>query len=96
MQQQSRDYAQTAIAALERMLDDKSTSHADLAKAVRCVVALRNCLIEEHRRGHDSPECLASVNSLLSLAFGAEYPLTGFHRNRIEMTRDRLVELYGR
>ncbi len=96
MEQQPREQAHIAIAALERILDDTSASHADLANAIRCVVALRNELIEERRCGRGSPDCLASVNSLLSLAFGAEFPLMGFHRDRIKTTRDRLVELYGR
>ncbi len=86
--------AEKAVMALDGMLNDDSKSHRDLAATIRCVVALRNSLIDERRAGRDAPECLAKVNSLLSLGFGAEFPLMGFHRDRIKATRDGIAELY--
>jgi hypothetical protein len=94
MSKDPRGCAEEAVTALDAVLTDRARSHADLAKAIRCVIALRNSLIEERRAGRDTPECLAEVNALISLAFGAEFPLVGFHRDRIRHTRDGIAGLY--
>ncbi len=88
-----RPYAQTAIARLSEMLETGDKTHADLARAIRCVIVLRNRLIDERRAGRDVDPTLTTVNSLLSLGHGAEFPLMGFHRDRIEKMRDGISGL---
>ncbi len=80
----TRPYCETAVTALKQMLEEDRRSHADLARAIRCVITVRNRLIEDRRSGLDVDHELNQVNSLLSLGHGAEFPLVGFHRDRIE------------
>src|SRR3546814_15866181 len=85
MDTQSRRYAETAIAALDEVIAaGPQVAHEDVASAVRCVAALRNHMLAEVRNGGVSRTGLNRANALLSLAFGAQAPLIGFHPNRIQ------------
>jgi hypothetical protein len=92
---EARVDANTALQRLDELLAEKARSHADLARALRCVIAVRNRLIEQARAGAAARADLQQVNSLLSLSFGAEFPLMGFHRERIEKVRDGLRKMLG-
>lgn len=62
--------------------------HQDIADAVRCVIDLRNHVIALKREGKLNQAQVDQANSLVSLAYGAEHPLIGFHLHRLEQTRD--------
>lgn len=71
-------------------------THEKLADAVRCIIHLRDALIEQHRTGTSTKrddDRLSSVNSLLSLASSAEFPLVGVRWERIVALRDALRDL---
>ncbi len=73
--------------------NSKDIAFAEIAEAVRCIVAWRNAMIEAYRAGGAGREALDRANALVSLAHGAEYPLVGFHRDRIEQARDEIARL---
>ncbi|WP_366552705.1 hypothetical protein [Aquibaculum sediminis] len=87
--------AAAALEAVEALLQehDPEEAYDRIAEAVRCVIRLRDQLIAEERRGGSDSECLAQVNSLLSLAASAEYPLVGLRWERVCMVRDELRQL---
>jgi hypothetical protein len=90
MQSRARD----AIARFDHILDrELEVAHADIQAAVNAVVAFRNRAIQKHREGAVSDECLDRANALVSLAYGAEFPLSGLHRRRFERTRDGMRAL---
>lgn len=94
MDQQSRNYAETAIAALDEVIaSGPQVAHEDVASAVQCVAAMRNHMLAEARNGGVSRACLDQANALLSLAYGAQAPLMGLHLHRIGQTRDGLAAL---
>lgn len=93
---QLRQDAESAI----RHLDDviamgPRAPHRDISEAVQKVVQLRNRAIDQARTGGVPHACVDRANSLLSLAYGAEFPLIGFHQHRLEQTRDGIKALLG-
>ncbi|WP_152527961.1 hypothetical protein [Lutibaculum baratangense] len=93
--EEAREKGRIARERLDDVLakDGREISHAELAGAVRCIVAYRDGLIAARRAGRCTREELDRVNALLSLAHGAEYPLIGFHRHRIEQARDEIARM---
>jgi hypothetical protein len=92
MQQHVHDAVARIGHVLERGAD---VEHAEVQAAVNAVVAFRNRAIERHRARATSADLLDRANALLSLAYGAEFPLSGLHRRRFEQTRagmQRLLE----
>lgn len=91
------DIAACARAAVEAYtpLAERSSpiTHERLAGAVRCVIRLRDALIDGRRRGLDVEERLRRVNSILSLAVSAEFPIVGVRHERIVATRESLSRL---
>lgn len=86
--------ASDAIAAIDAVLRDGSgVEHATIQKGSVAVVALRNAAIAEFRNGTLDRGFLDRTNSLASLAYGAEFPLSGLHLRRMEQTRDGLSAL---
>src|SRR3546814_19526436 len=82
-------YEDTSMAALDDgIAAGPQVAHEDVASAVRCVAALRNHMLAEVRNGGVSRTGLNRANALLSLAYGAQAPLIGFHLNRNKHTRD--------
>ena len=94
MDAKSRRYAEKAIAALDEVIAaGPQVAHEDVASAVRCLAAMRNHMLAEVRNGGVSRTCLGRANALLSLVYGAQAPLIGFHLNRIKQTRRGLAAL---
>ena len=84
--------SEAALAALDHALAERPDKvHGDLAAAVRCLVALRQALTEEARRGVGS--YLDRCNGILSMVIGGEYPLEGVRRERMKQARDHLALL---
>ncbi|PWC35961.1 hypothetical protein [Azospirillum sp. TSO35-2] len=62
-----------------------------MAEASRCLVKLRDGLIARKRSGDDGGAAtLEHVNTALSVTYGAEFPLVGVRRKRVETMRDQL------
>jgi hypothetical protein len=76
--------AADAYAPLAERRED--ITHDALAGAVRCVIRLRDALIAGRRRGLELDEILRRVNSMLSLAASAEFPIVGVRHERIVAT----------
>lgn len=82
-----------ALAALDRALGEQS-AYGDLVEASRCLVAPRNMLIAQRRRGEPDPDRrLDRLNAIMSLVVAAEYPLEGASRERIATARQELAAL---
>jgi hypothetical protein len=67
-----------------------------MVAAVRCLVRLRDALINERRAGKGTPgheERLRRVNAVLSMVVGGEYPLVGVRKERIKNARNEVEEL---
>jgi hypothetical protein len=83
-----------AIAAVDRALrEDVQLVYDDLAEAMRHIVRLRDGLIADARSGEPVGDRLTRVNAILSQIVGAEYPLEGVRRERIEKVREQLAVL---
>lgn len=94
MDGEARQAGTEALRRLDKVIDEGSdVGHEDVHAAVTCVVAFRNALIAGHRAGRVDHGRLDAANALVSLAYGAEFPLSGFHRHRFEQTRDGLKKL---
>ncbi len=87
----------SALTALDRVLEERPDKvHDELVDAVRCLVRLRDGLIERRRAGDASPELrdqLDRTNAVLSVAVGGEYPLVGVRWERVQKARDQLARL---
>ena len=87
------DRCRAAIAAIDRALDDRPDKvYGDLADVVRALVQLRDHLVATQGQGANI-ERLVRCNTVLSLVIGAEYPLGGVRRDRIQQARDQLTAL---
>jgi len=86
--------ARAAAHAYKGLVDrGEPLTHDRLAAAVRCVVGLRDALVEGRRRGLDVEEDLRRVNSILSLAVSAEFPIVGIRHERVAATFNSLSRL---
>jgi hypothetical protein len=86
------DRCRAAIAAIDRALEDRPDKvYHDLADVVRALVQLRDHLIAKQEGANI--ERLERCNAVLSLVIGAEYPLEGVRRDRIQQARDQLTSL---
>jgi hypothetical protein len=98
--QEARQAAEAALRRLDRILAERPREvHEDLSDAVRDIVALRDDLIRSLRSGQAGPgmrDRLDHANRLVSVAIGAEFPVTGLHWERIETTRGLLRKLLDR
>ncbi len=68
----------------------------DLDEAQLLIVELRDSLIERLRRDERNGElrnCLDRSNLALSMIIGLEYPLGGFHREKIKQAEKVVKEL---
>jgi len=94
MDAEARRCAEKAIAGLDAILETgAATPHEEVAETVRSVVAFRDRIIALTRQGAASPEMRDRANAAVSLAYGSENPVAGFHRHRLERTRHTLREL---
>lgn len=86
--------AEAAIRDVEVALGaGEAVTHAEIRVATQAIVALRDRCIERYRAGALDREVLERANALVSLSYGAEFPLSGLHRDRLEKTRDALRAL---
>jgi len=89
----SADHCRAAVAALDRALDDRPDQiYHDLAEVVRCLVQLRTELTGRRPEG-EPDDRLKRCNAILSMVIGAEYPLAGHRRDRLQKARDELASL---
>jgi hypothetical protein len=89
-----RRLGQTAIERLDALIAaDPPVPHDAVRDAVSCVVAFRNGAVRRHREGALDRHCLEGVNAALSLAYGTQFPLAGFHHHRLEQVRDAVRAL---
>jgi hypothetical protein len=92
-----QDVCRTALHALDRALEDRPDRvYDDMVAAVRCLVRLRDALVNERRAGKGTPEHeerLRRVNAVLSMVVGGEYPLVGVRKERIKKARDEVEAL---
>lgn len=96
MDAETRQAGQEAIRRLEAVIAaGPDVTHEAVHLAVTGVAAFRNRLIDDHRRGGADRACLDAANGLVSLGYGAEFPLTGFHLRRFQQARDGLKSLIG-
>ncbi len=94
MDAEMREHAAQAVARLGHVLErGADVRHPEIQDAVNAVVAFRNRAIAKHREGAVPDDCLDRANALVSLAYGAEFPLSGLHRKRFEQTRTGMREL---
>lgn len=89
-----RRHAQDAITRLKDAMDrGGDLSHEEMNHAISHVIALRNLMLDAHRRGNLSRDLLDRANAVTSLAYGTEFPLAGVHAHRIKQTCDALHDL---
>lgn len=79
------------LEALDHVLEHKPDHvHDEIARATRCIVRVRDRLIEARRTGRGQPaELLGQVNSLLSALVASEFPLAGVRWQRMKQARDQ-------
>lgn len=78
-------HARQAVDRLRRVLDrGPAATHGEIRSAVNAVVEFRNATLARNSGGEASDDCLDRANALVSLAYGAEFPLSGLHFRRIE------------
>lgn len=83
-----------ALGAIDAVLRaGPEADHAAIRAAADGVIAFRNEAILAHRDGELAREKLDAANALTSLAYGAEFPLSGLHLRRMQETRDGLQAL---
>jgi hypothetical protein len=89
-----RRLGQTAVERLDALIAaDHPVPHDAVRDAVSCVVAFRNGAVRRHRAGALDRRCLDGANAALSLAYGTQFPLAGFHPHRLEQVRDAVSVL---
>lgn len=79
------DKRELALEALEHALADRADNvYEDMVEASRCLVRLRDELIDRLRRGEAGAGArLTRVNAIVSMVTSAEYPLAGVRKARI-------------
>lgn len=88
--------ARAAIEALDAALAAGATvDHRRIRRATIGVTALRDCAIAEVRSGRLDASVRDKANALVSLAYGAEFPISGLHLRRLKQARDGVAELIG-
>ncbi len=86
--------ARLAIDRLQHVLDrGPEVTHQELQAATNAVISFRDRAIRKHREGAASEACLDRANALVSLAYGAEFPLSGLHFSRIALTCEGMSRL---
>jgi hypothetical protein len=94
MDEAMRQRGRQAGASLDALLEaGPSASHDMVRAAVDGIVGFRNLTIVKHREGLTDRRCLDAANALLSLAYGAEFPMSGFKAKRLAQTRDAMRAL---
>ncbi len=94
MDAQMEKEAREAIERLDHVIERHSdVDHAAIQAAAKAVIAFRNHAIQKRREGKVAEACLDGANALVSLVYGAEFPLSGLHRHRFEQAREGMRKL---
>jgi len=91
-----REELRAVLEQLQRMTPDQPADPVScMADSTRMLVAARNRVIDEQRRGHGAspPDLLQRLNGLASIMASIEYPLAGIHWKRLDTLRDALKRL---
>jgi hypothetical protein len=92
-----RQCCRDAVGKLDYLLRNHPAEIADeLSDAVRCVVSLRDSMIEHRHEAGATPEQdahLQKVNAVISAIIAGEVPLMGIRWKRIEGARDLLKQV---
>jgi hypothetical protein len=92
-----RQSCRDAVGKLDYLLRNHPAEIAEeLSDAVRCVVALRDSMIEHRHRAGATPAQdaqLQKVNAVISAIVAGEFPLMGVRWKRIEGARDLLKQV---
>lgn len=90
-----RQHCRSALDALDAVIEgDADRHHDELTRATRCLVHMRDHLVEEVRTGHPAMRArLDDVNSVLSVMASGQYPVVGIAKQRIQAARDHLERL---
>ncbi|MBV9521902.1 MAG: hypothetical protein JO010_03870 [Alphaproteobacteria bacterium] len=94
------DHGEAALGALDRCLAQGADKLGErIAEAVRRLVVLRDGLIARRRSGESTTferDRLDRTNAIISLVVGAEFPIQGLHRERVQGARDALAAMLGK
>jgi len=86
-----------ALETLDRMLDEKPEQyHEEVVAVLRCLVAIRNHLIEQRRKQGPLPdleEQLDHVNAVVSVMTSGSFPIVGLNHERLKHARDLMASL---
>jgi hypothetical protein len=89
-----RDHGLAAIRAIEAAIGaGPGARHEDVRQAVLPLVAFRDRAVALHVEGAVERDLLDRANALVSLAYGAQFPLAGMHLDRLEDAREHLQSL---
>jgi hypothetical protein len=88
----SRERLQQALAAVQRARGEPpAKGKASFGQAFQLVVTMRNELLRQPSSAHAPP--LQGLNPLLSLMSSVEFPLGGYHSERMDLIERELKEL---
>ena len=86
-----------ALDTLDQVLDEKPEQlHEEVSEVLRCLVALRDHLIDRRRRSIPSPELdeqLDKANAVLSVMTSGSFPVVGMKHDRLKKARDLMADL---
>ena len=85
-----------ALETLDRVLNEKPEQYHEEAMGVlRCLVAIRDHLIEQRRRSEPSSteldERLDHVNAVVSVMTSGSFPVVGLNHERLRHARDLMA-----
>jgi hypothetical protein len=84
-----------ALETLDRVLNEKPEQYHEEAMGVlRCLVAIRDHLIEQRRRSEPSTgldERLDHVNAVVSVMASGSFPVVGLNHERLKHARDLMA-----
>ena len=88
----SRERLQQALAAVQRARGEPpAKGKASIGQAFQLVVTVRNELLRQPSSAHAPP--LQGLNPLLSLMSSVEFPLGGYHSERMDLIERELKGL---
>jgi hypothetical protein len=95
LRESERALAQEAADRYDHVVSDRPEAlHEALTEAAARVIQLRDAVIARAREeGDTAREDLAAVSAVLSLAYSAQFPISGLRWDRMEQTRDALRDL---
>jgi hypothetical protein len=86
-----------ALETLDRIVDEKpEVYHEEAASVLRCLVAIRDHVIERRRQDGPLPdveELLDRVNAAVSVMTSGSFPVVGINHERLSQARDLMAGL---